>query len=60
MVRDGLVKLLKVAGTHNVADTLTKSLLSPSFSKHSEHLWGTKVLFEAFHARISGFPAMAV
>ena len=33
MVRDGAVKLIKCAGTQNVADALTKSLPKPAFHK---------------------------
>ena len=57
MVRDKMLKLFKVAGPNNVADALTKSLPSPAFVKHREYLWGSKKPFEAFHARIAGFPA---
>eukprot|EP00961_Rhodomonas_salina_P044813 601717-Rhodomonas_salina.2 len=40
----------KFAGTQNVADALTKSLLAPSFLKHSEYLFGSRIMipFEAF------------
>jgi hypothetical protein len=34
LVRDGLVKLVKCAGTHNIADALTKSLPAPTLHKH--------------------------
>jgi hypothetical protein len=34
MLRDGSVKLIKCAGTQNVADALTKSLPRPAFHKH--------------------------
>mmetsp|Transcript_60975 Transcript_60975/g.125686 ORF Transcript_60975/g.125686 Transcript_60975/m.125686 type:complete len:88 (-) Transcript_60975:8-271(-) len=34
----------------------SKSLPSPSFTKHRTYLWGLKQPFEAFHARIVGFP----
>eukprot|EP00286_Rhodomonas_abbreviata_P023384 CAMPEP_0181307058 /NCGR_PEP_ID=MMETSP1101-20121128/10653_1 /TAXON_ID=46948 /ORGANISM="Rhodomonas abbreviata, Strain Caron Lab Isolate" /LENGTH=129 /DNA_ID=CAMNT_0023413201 /DNA_START=227 /DNA_END=612 /DNA_ORIENTATION=- len=56
MVRDGWLKLLKVAGMENVADALTKSLPAQAFHKHREYLWGSKKPFVAFHARIAGFP----
>jgi hypothetical protein len=36
IVRDGSVKLIKCAGTQNVADTLTKSLLRPVFHNNIE------------------------
>ena len=48
-VRWGHVKLLKCAGTQNVADALTKSLPGPSFLKHREYLEGSRVPFEAFY-----------
>jgi hypothetical protein len=48
MVRDGSVKLIKCAGTQNVADALTKSLPRPAFHKHREFLKGTAQSFSAF------------
>jgi hypothetical protein len=45
MVRDGSVKLIKCAGTQNVADALTKSLPRPAFHKHREFLKGTAQSF---------------
>ena len=60
MVRDGFLKLHKVAGTEDVADALTKSLLVPSFHKHQAYLWGTKTPFKALHALIEGFPALCI
>ena len=50
MVRDGAAKLIKCAGTHNVADALTKSLPKPAFHKHREFLHGTAKSFSAFYA----------
>jgi hypothetical protein len=50
MVRDGSVKLIKCAGTQNVADALTKSLPRPAFHKHREFLKGTSQSFSAFFA----------
>ena len=50
MVRDGSVKLIKCAGTQNVADALTKSLPRPTFQKHREFLKGTAQSFSAFFA----------
>ncbi len=52
MVRDKIVKLRKCAGTHNVADALTKSLPSPSYVKHRAYLQGSRVPFEAFFASV--------
>jgi len=52
MVRDGVLKLRKCAGTQNVADALTKSLPSPSYVKHRTYLWGSRVPFEAFRVAI--------
>eukprot|EP00961_Rhodomonas_salina_P201656 2720292-Rhodomonas_salina.1 len=60
MVRDGLLKLKKCAGTQNVADALTKSLQGPSFQKHHEYLYGSRVPFEAFRVSIGACqPSMA-
>jgi hypothetical protein len=50
MVRDGSVKLIKCAGTQNVADALTKSFPRPAFHKHPEFLKGTAQSFSAFFA----------
>jgi ABC-type branched-subunit amino acid transport system ATPase component len=50
MVRDGSVKLIKCAGTQNVADALTKSLPRSAFHKHREFLKGTAQSFFAFFA----------
>jgi len=50
MFRDGSVKLIKCAGTQNVADALTKSLPRPAFHKHREFLKGTAQSFSAFFA----------
>jgi hypothetical protein len=44
------VKLIKCAGTQNVADALTKSLPRPAFHKHREFLEGTAQSFSAFFA----------
>eukprot|EP00961_Rhodomonas_salina_P258201 3489836-Rhodomonas_salina.1 len=41
LVRDEVLTLVKCAGTLNVADTLTKSLPSPSFLLHHPFLQGT-------------------
>eukprot|EP00961_Rhodomonas_salina_P226094 3056397-Rhodomonas_salina.1 len=59
MVRDRILKLRKVAGMQNVADTLTKSLPYPSFSKHCEYLQGSGIQFEAFCATVSYGSAVA-
>ena len=50
LVRHGSVKLIKCAGTQNVADALTKSLPRPAFQKHREFLEGTAQSFSAFFA----------
>ena len=52
MVRDGSVKLIKCAGTQNVADAFTKSLPRPAFHKHREFLKGTAQSFSAFFASV--------
>jgi hypothetical protein len=41
MVRDGSVKVIKCAGTQNVADAPTKRLPRPAFHKHRKFLKGT-------------------
>ena len=48
MVRDGSAKLIKCAGTQNVADALAKSLPRPAFHKHREFLKNTAQSFSAF------------
>ena len=53
LVCDGLMKLIKCAGTHNVADALTKSLPGPSHEKHGLYLRGSLRPFD------SGVPAKA-
>jgi len=50
MVRGGSVKLIKCAGTQNVADALTKSLPRPAFDEHREFLKGTVQSFCSFFA----------
>eukprot|EP00961_Rhodomonas_salina_P050433 677349-Rhodomonas_salina.2 len=56
MVRNKLLKLRKCAGTQKVADALTKSLPAPSFVKHQEYLFGSRVPFEAFYISIGEHP----
>ena len=58
MVRDSAVKLLKCAGTQNVADALTKSLPKPAFHKHREFLQGTTKSFSAFFACAGALPVV--
>jgi hypothetical protein len=50
MVRDGSVKLIKCAGTQNVADALSKSLPRPAFHMHPEFLQDAAQSFSAFFA----------
>ena len=59
MMRDGAVKLIKCAGTQNVADALTKSLPKPAFHKHREFLHGTAQSFSAFFASARVSPVVA-
>eukprot|EP00961_Rhodomonas_salina_P066075 887682-Rhodomonas_salina.1 len=40
--------LVKCAGTHNVADALTKSLPGPAWSTHHPYLIGTRMEYKAF------------
>ena len=50
LVKDAVLKLVKCAGTHNVADALTKSLSGPTFKKHRPWLIGTSAEYKAFSA----------
>ena len=60
LVRDGHVKLLKCAGTQNVADALTKSVPRPALAKHRQYMWGTRVPFSAFYLSLkTGMPPLA-
>eukprot|EP00961_Rhodomonas_salina_P076599 1028392-Rhodomonas_salina.1 len=59
MVRDGVIKLVKVPGTENVADALTKSLRAPSFEKHSTYLWGSGVPFSALWTSLPDWKSVA-
>eukprot|EP00961_Rhodomonas_salina_P118396 1593735-Rhodomonas_salina.1 len=56
MIRDKLLRLRKCTGTQNVVDVLAKSLPEPSFTKHSEYLFGSRVPFEAFYVSIGELP----
>eukprot|EP00961_Rhodomonas_salina_P143258 1927796-Rhodomonas_salina.1 len=58
MVRDGIVKLIKVPGTENVADALTKSLPAPAFEKHRTYLWGLGVPFSACWASLTDWSSI--
>eukprot|EP00961_Rhodomonas_salina_P114673 1542683-Rhodomonas_salina.1 len=44
--------LIKCAGTHNVADALTKSLQGQSFTTHCPFLTGTRQEHKAFFVRL--------
>jgi hypothetical protein len=48
LVRDSVLVLKKCAGTHNVADALTKSLPPVTFNKHRPWLIGTREEYQAF------------
>eukprot|EP00961_Rhodomonas_salina_P031846 429319-Rhodomonas_salina.1 len=52
LVRNGAM-VAKCAGTHNVADALTKSLQGPSFTMHSPFLAGTRQEYKAFFVHLS-------
>eukprot|EP00961_Rhodomonas_salina_P238082 3217818-Rhodomonas_salina.2 len=54
MVCDCVVKLIKVQGMENVADTLTKSLQAPAFEKHRQYLWGSGVPFSSYWVTLPG------
>ena len=60
LVKDGVMLLVKVPGTENVADALTKSLPFPALEKHREYLWGSGVPFSACLSRIAEWRAVAV
>ena len=47
LVRDKVMKLVKCAGTHNVADALTKSLPFPSMQMHGVYMEGTLRPFDS-------------
>eukprot|EP00961_Rhodomonas_salina_P027656 373724-Rhodomonas_salina.1 len=59
MVRDGIVKLIKVQGTENVADALTKSLPAPAFEKHHTYLWGSGIPFSACWASLTDWSSIS-
>eukprot|EP00961_Rhodomonas_salina_P020040 269350-Rhodomonas_salina.1 len=40
--------LVKCAGTHNVADALTKNLPGPAWTTHRPYLTGTRRKYKAF------------
>jgi len=48
LVQDRVMVLVKCAGTHNVADALTKSLPGPAWSTHRLYLTGTRTEYKAF------------
>eukprot|EP00961_Rhodomonas_salina_P159706 2150759-Rhodomonas_salina.1 len=52
MVQEGVLKLIKVDGTKNVTDALTKSVPFPVLVKHREYLLGTRTPFQAFFASV--------
>ena len=60
LVQEGVVKLVKCAGTHNVADALTKSVPFPILEKHHEYLFGSSVPFSAFWVSVEDWKDIAV
>ena len=60
LVQEGVVKLVKCAGTHNVADALTKSVPFTTLDKHCEYLFGSRVPFSAFWISVEGWRDVAV
>mmetsp|Transcript_29663 Transcript_29663/g.60922 ORF Transcript_29663/g.60922 Transcript_29663/m.60922 type:complete len:125 (-) Transcript_29663:51-425(-) len=52
LVRDKVVKLVKCAGTHNVADALTKSLPAPAWNTHRPWLISTMAEYKAFSIKM--------
>jgi hypothetical protein len=59
MVREGAVKLIKCAGTQDVADALTLSLPKPAIHKHREFLHSTAQYLSAFFASARVSPVAA-
>eukprot|EP00961_Rhodomonas_salina_P034191 460270-Rhodomonas_salina.1 len=61
MVRNGVVKLIKVSGTENVADALTnlKSLPAPAFEKYCQYLWGSGVPFSSSWVTLPAWESLA-
>eukprot|EP00961_Rhodomonas_salina_P190860 2575031-Rhodomonas_salina.1 len=54
LVQDGVMTLVKCAGTHNVADALTKSLQGPAWSTHRPYLTCTRTEYKVF------FPTLGI
>eukprot|EP00961_Rhodomonas_salina_P287934 3890144-Rhodomonas_salina.1 len=52
LVLDDVMVLVKCAGTHNVADALTKSLPGLSFTTHHPFLTEPRVQYKAFFVRL--------
>ena len=48
LVLEGVVKLIKGAGTENITDALTKSLPAQNFHKHHPWMVGTRREYKAF------------
>jgi hypothetical protein len=59
LVCDRVMTLVKCSGTHNTADTVTKSLPGPAWAKHSLFLLGTSKEYQVF-ALTLGIPAHCV
>eukprot|EP00961_Rhodomonas_salina_P093577 1259041-Rhodomonas_salina.4 len=60
LVKDGVLKLVKVPGVDNVADALTKSVPFPTLEKHRKYLWGSGVPFTTYWVTVSGWQSLAV
>ena len=60
LVKDGVLRLVKVPGVDNVADALTKSVPFPTLEKHHKYLWGSGVLSSAYLVTVKGWKSLAV
>ena len=53
LVKEKVLKVVKVKGTENPSDALTKSVPSPTLEKHREYLMGTRVPFQVFYGKVA-------
>ena len=57
LVKDKVLKVVKVKGTENPSDALTKSVPGPTLENHRQYLMGTRVPFQVFYARVAASAA---
>ena len=53
LVKNKILKVVKVKGTENPSDALTKSVPAPTLEKHREYLMGTRVPFQVFYGQVA-------